>query len=407
MNSIFNLTINATKGLHHLYEIFRCLFYLNKSSLLDILLSDDLIMDVIGCLEHDPNKPDAMRHREYITTKSKFKEIISFENTDLVNKIHQTYKVQYIQDVILPAPSVFEENSLTSLTSYIFLNKVEISNLIQDDERFLNELFENLKNVNLELEKRQDMLQFLREFTSFLHGLQQTREPFFKSLYDHGILDVIEIALSIKDEKVNTVAVDILSHFVEVSPTLVREYILNEIESKSSVNNLSMSLKTTTTITTTTTTMSNSGATSAATVPSTTMPCASLASSSSSLLSPGAEACTVSSTTTSASVFLSCAKQANPPSYPSTPTHPINAANNSRDESTKLGGGSGGANIVPLADILNTDDVFEPVLINYVIRQMINDPDPGKLAYPLPLLSNKRTFCFCLSHLQVQIDVFC
>lgn len=30
-----------------------------------------------------------------------------------------------------------------------------------------------------------------------------------------------------------------------------------------------------------------------------------------------------------------------------------------------------------LADILNTDEVFEPILINFVIRQMINDPDPG------------------------------
>jgi protein phosphatase-4 regulatory subunit 3 len=119
------------EGLHYLFEIFRSLFYLNKSSLLDILLSDDFIMDVIGCLEHDPNKSEPMRHREYINTKSNFKEIISFDNPDLVNKIHQTYKIQYIQDVILPAPSVFEENSLTSLASYIFLNKVEISNLIQ------------------------------------------------------------------------------------------------------------------------------------------------------------------------------------------------------------------------------------------------------------------------------------
>ena len=117
-------------GLHYLYEIFRCLFYLNKSSLLDILLNEEFIMDVIGCLEYDPNKPEPIRHREYITSKSRFKEIISFENSELVNRIHQTYKVQYIQDVILPAPSVFE-NSLTALTSYIFLNKVEIANLIQ------------------------------------------------------------------------------------------------------------------------------------------------------------------------------------------------------------------------------------------------------------------------------------
>jgi hypothetical protein len=45
------------------------------------------------------------------------------------------------------------------------------------------------------LDKRRDMLQFLREFTSFLYSLQQTREPFFKSLHDHGLLDVIEVAL--------------------------------------------------------------------------------------------------------------------------------------------------------------------------------------------------------------------
>ena len=59
----------------------------------------------------------------------------------------------------------------------------------------MNELFENLKNPDLDLEKRRDMLQFLREFTSFLYSLQQTREPFFKSLHDHGLLEVIEVAL--------------------------------------------------------------------------------------------------------------------------------------------------------------------------------------------------------------------
>ncbi len=88
-------------------------------------------MEVIGCLEYDPSKGEPVRHREYISTKANFKEVIPFDNVDLVNKIHQTYKVQYIQDVILPAPSVFEENSLATLNSFIFLNKVEIANLIQ------------------------------------------------------------------------------------------------------------------------------------------------------------------------------------------------------------------------------------------------------------------------------------
>lgn len=119
------------EGLHYLYEIFRCIFYLNRSSLLEILLSEDLIMDVIGCLEYDPSKSEPIRHREFINTKAQFKEVIPFNNNELVSKIHQTYRIQYIQDVILPAPSVFEENSLAALSSYIFLNKADISNMIQ------------------------------------------------------------------------------------------------------------------------------------------------------------------------------------------------------------------------------------------------------------------------------------
>ena len=33
--------------------------------------------------------------------------------------------------------------------------------------------------------------------------------------------------------------------------------------------------------------------------------------------------------------------------------------------------------LLSLKQVLNVEHVFEPILINYVIRQMINDPDPG------------------------------
>lgn len=52
-------------------------------------------------------------------------------NPELLAKIHQTYRVQYIQDVVLPTPSVFEDNMLSTLSSFIFFNKVEIVSLIQ------------------------------------------------------------------------------------------------------------------------------------------------------------------------------------------------------------------------------------------------------------------------------------
>jgi len=48
-----------------------------------------------------------------------------------VAKIHQTYRVQYIQEVALPTQTVFEENVPSTLTSFIYFNKIEIVSLIQ------------------------------------------------------------------------------------------------------------------------------------------------------------------------------------------------------------------------------------------------------------------------------------
>lgn len=123
--------LENTESLHYLYEIMKNTILLNKTSLLEILFSDELIYDVVGCLEHDPSATDCRRHREYLNSKANFHEVIPITNTNLLNKIHQTYRVQYIQDVILPTPSVFEENMLSTLSSFVFFNKVDIVDMIQ------------------------------------------------------------------------------------------------------------------------------------------------------------------------------------------------------------------------------------------------------------------------------------
>lgn len=119
------------EGLHHLYDIFKSLFFMNKPSLLEIMLADDLVFDVVGCLEYDPGKATPQRHREFLKESANFKEIIPITNSDIINKIHQTYRVQYIYDAILPAPSVFEDNMLSSVNSFILFNRIEIVTHLQ------------------------------------------------------------------------------------------------------------------------------------------------------------------------------------------------------------------------------------------------------------------------------------
>lgn len=119
------------EGLHHMYEIIKGIFLLNRTALFEVMFSDECIMDVIGCLEFDPALPQPRRHREFLTKTARFKEVIPISDPELRQKIHQTYRVQYIQDMVLPTPSVFEENMLSTLHSFIFFNKVEIVGMLQ------------------------------------------------------------------------------------------------------------------------------------------------------------------------------------------------------------------------------------------------------------------------------------
>lgn len=222
--------LENTEGLHHLYDIFKNIFLLNKNALFEVMFSDDTIFDVVGCLEYEPTLPQRKRHREYLQQLARFKQAIPITNAELLAKIHQTYRVQYIQDVVLPTPSVFEDNMLSTLSSFIFFNKVEIVTLIQDDEKFLTELFRQLTDEATSDSKRRDLVLFLKEFCNYSQNLQpQGKEAFYKTLTVLGILPALEITLAINDAQTKTASIDILTYIVEYSPSVVRDYTLQQI----------------------------------------------------------------------------------------------------------------------------------------------------------------------------------
>ncbi|XP_063831453.1 serine/threonine-protein phosphatase 4 regulatory subunit 3 isoform X1 [Ostrinia nubilalis] len=221
--------IENIEGLHHLYEIFKSIFLLNKNTLFDTMFADDTIFDVVGCLEYDPSLPQPKKHREYLRELAKFREAIPIKNQDLLAKIHQTYRVQYIQDIVLPTPTVFEDNLLSTLSSFIFFNKVEIVKLIEEDEKFLTDLFKLLIDEKTPDTKRRDLVLFLKEFCNFSQNLQpQDKDVFYKTLVSLGILPALEITLSIDDQKTKTASIDILTYIVEFSPSVVRDYTLQQ-----------------------------------------------------------------------------------------------------------------------------------------------------------------------------------
>ncbi|XP_055926132.1 serine/threonine-protein phosphatase 4 regulatory subunit 3-like isoform X2 [Argiope bruennichi] len=221
--------LDNIEGLHQLYEIFRNIFMLNKNALFEVMFAEDTIFDVVGALEYDPSSPTPKRHRDFLRNVSHFKEVIPISNQELIAKIHQTYRVQYIQDVCFPTPSVFEENMLSTLSSFIFFNKVEIVSMIQDDPKYLSELFAQLTDESTDDQKRKELILFLKEYCMFSQTLQpQSRESFFKTLSTLGVLQALEITLSMSDPAIKSASTDILSYIVDFNPSMVREYALQQ-----------------------------------------------------------------------------------------------------------------------------------------------------------------------------------
>jgi len=224
-------------NLHKLFEIIKVVFLLNKTSVFEVLIQEENIMSVIGCLEYDPTLQQPRKHRQYLMAGVKFKEVLPISNVELRKKIHQTFRLQYIQDVVLPTPSVFDENMLSTLASVIFFNKVEIVNLVQEDQQLLPNLFKDMSDENIDDKRRCELAGFLRELLCLAQTLQPpAKEDFFKNLSKLGILNGIEQLFSCDDRQAHRIAVDIFQHVVENNPSMVRDFANQEMNRDSSEN---------------------------------------------------------------------------------------------------------------------------------------------------------------------------
>ncbi|XP_059766836.1 serine/threonine-protein phosphatase 4 regulatory subunit 3B-like [Balaenoptera ricei] len=223
--------LEDTEGLHHLHKIIKGILFLNKTSLYEILFSEECIMDVVGCLEYDPALAQPKRHREFLTQNAKFREVIPITDCELRQKIHQTYRIQYIHDIFLPTPSKFQEDVLSSLTRFIFFNKVTIVNIVQEDDEYLAEVFAQIRDKATDDDKWRDLVFFLKEFCAFSQLLHhENRCALFTTLTELGILPALKIVMGVDDLQIRSVATDILADLVKYTPSMFQRFIMEEAQ---------------------------------------------------------------------------------------------------------------------------------------------------------------------------------
>lgn len=172
--------IDSVENCRILFKIFTNIISMDDPDILDILLSPNNIMKLIGVLEYDPDLPTKKaNHRNYLQNVVVFKEVIPFNNPTILEKIHQTFRIQYIKETILA--SIIDDQTFAALSTIIGRNNITIITAIRDDQEFLTKVFSTLLSNDISVEKQKDLSKFLSEFFNLMkHQHINTRLEMYK-----------------------------------------------------------------------------------------------------------------------------------------------------------------------------------------------------------------------------------
>ncbi|XP_011010052.1 PREDICTED: serine/threonine-protein phosphatase 4 regulatory subunit 3 isoform X3 [Populus euphratica] len=214
-------------GLHMIFKIVRGIIMLNSPQIFEKIFGDELIMDVIGSLEYDPEISHIQHHRNFLKEHVVFKEAIPIRDPHVLSKIHQTYRVGYLKDVVLAR--VLDEGTVANLNSIIHGNNAVVVSLLKDDSTFIQELFARLRSPSTSAESKKNLVYFLHEFCSLSKSLQMVQQlRLFRDLMNEGIFDIIADTLQNQDKKIVLTGTDILILFLNQDPNLLRSYVVRQ-----------------------------------------------------------------------------------------------------------------------------------------------------------------------------------
>ncbi|KAH9683759.1 Binding protein [Citrus sinensis] len=191
-------------GLHMIFKIIKGIILLNSPQIFEKIFGDELMMDIIGSLEYDPDVPHVQHHRNFLKEHVVFKE-----------------------DVVLAR--VLDEATVANLNSIIHGNNAYVVSLLKDDSTFIQELFARLRSPTTLEESKKNLVHFLHEFCGLSKSLQMVQQlRLFRDLMNEGIFDIVTDALQSQDKKLVLTGTDILILFLNQDPNLLRSYVVRQ-----------------------------------------------------------------------------------------------------------------------------------------------------------------------------------
>ncbi|KAK0520198.1 Platinum sensitivity protein [Tilletia horrida] len=223
--------LEVLDSLHLLCTIIQSILMLNDNAIFEHILQDDVFLGVVGMLEYDPEYPRSKAsYRDYLSDPSRYRKVVEIKDEGIVRKIHQTYRLLYLKDVILAR--VLDDPTFSILNSFVFYNQVDIVSYCISNEGFLTELFEIFSPERKEPDTRKhEAVFFLQQLCAMGKQIQlPNRITLYRTLTEWGLLSVVEYALGQNDQTLRNAAAEVLMTIIEYDANSVRLHILEQAD---------------------------------------------------------------------------------------------------------------------------------------------------------------------------------
>ncbi|KAK6905071.1 hypothetical protein I203_105890 [Kwoniella mangroviensis CBS 8507] len=246
--------LESLEDLHALCSLMQTIILFNDNGVFEYILQDDVFMGVMGMLEYDPEFPGLKAsYRQYFQETARFRQVVEIKDENIRNKIHQTYRLLYLKDVVLAR--VLDDPTFNILNGFVFFNQVDIINYIQQNDAFLNQLFSGFHDPPPPLpatssssspspsssskspgpldERKRDVVIFLHQLMIMGKGVQLPgRLALYRNLVERGLLFVCEWAFRRSEAQLLHAGAEILTLAVEHDANVVRLHVFKEDEVK-------------------------------------------------------------------------------------------------------------------------------------------------------------------------------
>lgn len=218
-------------SLHRLCNIMKTMILLNDTTILELAVSDSVVMGVVGALEYDPDYPThKANHRQWLAKDGRYKEVVQIDD-DVCRKIHSTYRLQYLKDVVLAR--ILDDPTFSVLNSLIFFNQVDIVQHLQSNPLLLKNLFGIFKAQQTDQKRKKEAVLFIQQCCAIGKTLQpNARQQLYDNFLSHGLLSVINFSLRHSDPAIRVGATDVLVSMIDHDPQMIRQTIFRQMSEK-------------------------------------------------------------------------------------------------------------------------------------------------------------------------------